>query len=153
MKTYTKDLTRESSEGQHYHSTGKSWLAWFALRISLICLMIFGAVACRVYLSAEIEIMNKQAARIETQAREVNIQISNYRNRKEKLTSWPVISRKIAQYHLKLQEADYRQISYTRLLPELKGSRKYLSMSMPQVRPAKMTARDYAAYSKQYRSN
>lgn len=150
MNTYTKDLTGGTlAMKNRSDAKDKSCLAWFAVRISLICVMIFGAIACRVYFTGSVERMNKQITQIQTKTREVNIQICNLRNTKENLTSWPNISKNISRYNLKLSEADYHQVSYVALIPE-NGKSLQKSIPVPGIRTAKLSAKDYLMRAKRY---
>lgn len=112
MNTYTRNLkTKSGGTVRNETKDGKTGLAWFAVRISILCLFIFGAVLCRIYFTAKTDRLNTHAMKVRSQIREVNNQIYNMRNRREELTAWPYISSKIRQYHLELREADYRQVS------------------------------------------
>lgn len=112
MNTYTRNLKTKSRGTVRCETTcEKTGFAWFAVRISIICLMIFCAVVCRIHFTAKTERLNKHAMKVRSQIKEVNTQIYNMRNRREELTAWPYISSKIQQYHLELRAADYRQVS------------------------------------------
>lgn len=127
MNTYTRNLKNKSRGTVRCETTdGKTSFAWFAMRISIICLMIFCAVVCRIHFTAKTERLNKHAMAVRSQIREVNNQIYNMRNRREELTAWPYISKKIQQYHLELREADYRQVSQLILRETPRPGRKAL---------------------------
>jgi len=151
MNTYTKTLKSDGVE----HITpirphqSKPWLLGFAIRISLICLLIFCAVAYRINFNAKIENLNKRSAQIHTQLKELNIQVYNLRNRREELTSWPSISAKITHYQLGLREADYRQISYVSLMTPPVPRKKVLKQKLSSDAKNKRTAQEYAQILKQ----
>ncbi len=150
MNTYTKTLKSDGVEHitpvRPHHS--KPWLLGFAVRISLICLLIFCAVAYRINFNAKIETLNKRAAQIRTQLKELNIQVYNLRNRREELTAWPSISAKITRYQLGLREADYRQISYVSLMDPPIPRKKVLKQKLSSDTRTKRTAEEYAQISK-----
>ena len=92
-------------------------LAGFAARISGMILLIFLAIATQMHLRVEIERMNKRATEIRAEISLLNVQCTNLRNRKEKLTSWRDIQAKIQHYKLGLREAEHNQIAYITLEP------------------------------------
>ncbi len=151
MNTYTRPLKNDGVEHitpVRTHHT-KPWLLGFAVRISLICLLIFCAVAYRINFNAKIEALNKRSAQIKTQLKELNIQIYNLRNRREELTAWPSISEKITRYQLGLREADYRQISYVSLMDPPIPRKKVLKQKLSSESGAKKrTAGEYAQISR-----
>ena len=90
-------------------------LAGFAARISGMILLIFIAIAAQMHLRVEIERMNKRATEIRAEISLLNVQCTNLRNRKEKLTSWQNIHNRIERYGLGLREAEHHQITYITL--------------------------------------
>ena len=115
MNTYTRNFNAESSLENHSGQVIRTGFAGFAVRISLLLLLIFSAIAAQMHLRVSIERLNKHATRIQSEIRQLNVQYTNLRNKKETLTSWPNIHAKIRQYRLELREADHRQISYITL--------------------------------------
>ena len=63
--------------------------------------------------------------------RKINLISANLRNKREELTAYPYISAKIKQYNLGLRAADYRQVSYLRIidLPERRAAKRHLVSS------------------------
>ena len=119
MNTYTRSLKEESAAGavpRQRRDGAKPWFFAFAVKIILMCAFIFAAVTCRVRYNAKIESLNKEAAKIQMRIRKINLITANLRNKREELTAYPYISAKIKQYNLGLREADYRQISYLRII-------------------------------------
>lgn len=115
MNTYTRNMNPGSQNADRTAAAGRMRFACFAARISLLILLIFFAIATQMHLRAEIERLNKRAARIQSNIHQLNVQCTNLRNRKETLTGWTNIHSKIRRYHLGLREADHRQISYITL--------------------------------------
>ncbi len=134
MNTYTRSLKEESAAGavpRQRRDGAKPWFFAFAVKIILMCAFIFAAVTCRVRYNAKIESLNKEAAKIQMRIRKINLITANLRNKREELTAYPYISAKIKQYNLGLREADYRQISYLRIidLPEKRAVKRHVASS------------------------
>ena len=112
MNTYTRNMNQESREfGKAASESGKMTFAGFAIKISLLILLIFFAVYVQMYLRAGIERLNKQALAIQTHINQTNVKCTNLRNRREQLTSWENVHSKISQYRLGLREANHRQVA------------------------------------------
>ena len=114
MNTYTRNLSQEGS-GREQQQSSRIKLAGFAAKVSGLIVMIFIAVAVQMHLRVEIERLNKRATEIRSEISQINVQCTNLRNRKEKLTGWQNIQSKIKDYRLGLREADHRQVSYIAL--------------------------------------
>ena len=132
MNTYTRSLKEEGAgtgASRSRRDGTKPWFFAFAVKIILMCAFIFAAVTCRVRYNAKIESLNKEANRIQMRIRKINLISANLRNKREELTAYPYISAKIKQYNLGLREADYRQISYLRIidLPEKRAAKRHMA--------------------------
>ena len=114
MNTYTRNQTIEGVSGEKLQSS-RVKLAGFAAKISGMIVMIFIAIAVQMHLRVEIERMNKRASEIRAEISLLNVQCTNLRNRKEKLTSWQNIHNRIERYGLGLREAEHHQITYITL--------------------------------------
>ena len=116
MNTYTRSL-KDGSEtivtSRQRQPDRKPWFFAFAVKVILMCSFIFAAVTCRVMY------------------RKINLISANLRNKREELTAYPYISAKIKQYNLGLRAADYRQVSYLRIidLPERRAAKRHLVSS------------------------
>ena len=119
MNTYTRSL-KDGSEtivtSRQRQPDRKPWFFAFAVKVILMCSFIFAAVTCRVMYNARIEALNKEATKIQMRIRKINLISANLRNKREELTAYPYISAKIKQYNLGLRAADYRQVSYLRII-------------------------------------
>ena len=115
MNTYTRNVNPDMQDANRSAAAGRMKIAGFAARISVLILLIFFAISAQMHLRAEIERLNKRAARIQLNIQQLNVQCTNLRNRKETLTGWKNIHSKIRHYRLGLREADHRQISYISL--------------------------------------
>ena len=139
MNTYTRSL-KDGAEtvvtSRQHQPVKKPWFFAFAIKIILMCAFIFGAVTCRVMYNAKIEALNKEATKIQMRIRKINLITANLRNKREELTAYPYISAKIKQYKLGLREADYRQISYLRIidLPEKRARKQHIVSSERKYR-------------------
>ena len=126
MNTYTRDMTQENRGTAMGALAGKrSGFVGFAARVSLFMLLIFFAISAQMHLRAEIERLNKQAMEIQQSIHMLNVQCTNLRNKRERLTDRQNIQAKIQRYRLGLRDADYRQISYI-TLEAPRGVRKTL---------------------------
>ena len=134
MNTYTRSL-KDGSEtivtSRQRQPDRKPWFFAFAVIVILMCSFIFAAVTCRVMYNARIEALNKEATKIQMRIRKINLISANLRNKREELTAYPYISAKIKQYNLGLRAADYRQVSYLRIidLPERRAAKRHLVSS------------------------
>ena len=86
--------------------------------------------------NAKIEALNKEATKIQMRIRKINLITANLRNKREELTAYPYISAKIKQYNLGLRAADYRQISYLRIIdmPEKRAVKRHVVSSERKYR-------------------
>lgn len=116
MNAYTRNQGTEVIS-QDKMQAKRARLAGFAARISGMILLIFIAIAAQMHLRVEIERMNKRASEIRAEISLLNVQCTNLRNRKEKLTSWQNIHSRIERYGLGLREAEHHQITYITLEP------------------------------------
>jgi len=119
MNTYTRALRDgpESSALPRGHRTAKKpWFFGFAIKVILMCACIFGAVTCRIGYNAKIGALNKEATMIRARIQHINLINANLRDKREQLTAYPHIAAKIEKYKLGLRAADYRQISYIKIL-------------------------------------
>lgn len=119
MNTYTrglKDGSVASVSTRQRHSAGQPWVFGFAVKIILMCSFIFAAVTCRIMYNAKTEALNKEATRIQMKIKRINLMTANLRNKREELTAFPYINAKIKQYKLGLREADYRQVSFIKIM-------------------------------------
>ena len=116
MNAYTRNQNTEGVSREKLQSS-RVKLAGFAAKISGMIVMIFIAIAAQMHLRVEIERMNKRATEIRTEISLLNVQCTNLRNRKEKLTSWQHIQTRIQHYRLGLREAEHNQIAYITLDP------------------------------------
>lgn len=132
MNAYTRNQNTEGVSQEKLQSS-RVKLAGFAARISGMIVLIFIAIAAQMHLRVEIERMNKRSTEIRAEISMLNVQCTNLRNRKEKLTSWQNIQNRIQNYGLGLREAEHNQISYITLEPP-RAVRKTL-------RPVQKTAR------------
>ena len=134
MNTYTRSL-KDGSEtivtSRQRQPDRKPWVFAFAVKIILMCSFIFAAVTCRVMYNARIEALNKEATKIQMRIKRINLITSNLRSKREELTAFPYITAKIRQYQLGLREADYRQVSYIKMIdtPESKTSKRHFVSS------------------------
>ena len=133
MNAYTRNQNTEGVNREKLQSS-RVKLAGFAAKISGMIVMIFIAIAAQMHLRVEIERMNKRNAEIRSEISLLNVQCTNLRNRKEKLTSWQHIQNRIQHYKLGLREAEHNQIAYITLEPP-RAVRKTL-------RPAQKTAKN-----------
>ena len=117
MNIYTRNLSTEnlgsggSAAGSRFRSAGT------AARVCLLIVMIFGAIAGQVHLRAEIERLNKEAAKIRKEINELNVLYTNIRNKREELTGWSSVQAKIKHYRLGLRSREYRQVSRLDVTP------------------------------------
>ena len=81
--------------------------------------------------NARIEALNKEATKIQMRIRKINLISANLRNKREELTAYPYICAKIKLFNLGLRAADYRQVSYLRIidLPERRTAKRHLVSS------------------------
>jgi len=114
MNAYTRNQNTEGISRDKLQDK-RARLAGFAARISGMIVLIFIAIAAQMHLRVEIERMNKRATEIRAEISLLNVQCTNLRNRKEKLTSWQNIQNRIHRYGLGLREAEHHQISYITL--------------------------------------
>lgn len=137
MNSYTRNMNLETAE-QRNTADGKMRFAGFAAGISVLILLIFFAISAQMHLRAEIERLNKRTTQIQSDIGRLNVQCTNLRNRREKLTGWKNVNSKIQRYRLGLRDAEHRQISYIRILPP-RGLRRTLRPVVSQTvkkRPA-----------------
>lgn len=120
MNTYTKNLQNDPLQQTPAVRELRQKNTFFRVIVLLgcICVVFFCAIALRVFLTAKTERMNKNAAKINAQIREYEIQCYHLRNKKAALTSMNYVNAKIREYGLKLRAADYRQVRNLALLPE-----------------------------------
>jgi hypothetical protein len=120
MNIYTRNLQTEPVQQAPGAGELQQKPAFFRviLLLGCICVVFFCAIALRVFLTAKIERMNKNAARINTRIREYEILCYHLRNKKASLTSMNYVNAKVREYGLKLRAADYRQVRNVVLLPE-----------------------------------
>ena len=132
MNNYTRNMDPEIREfGNGRAANGRLTFAGFAVKISLLILLIFFAVYTQMYLRAGIERMNKQALAIQAHINQTNVKCTNLRNRREQLTSWENIHAKLSHYRLGLREANHRQVARIPL-----DSQRTIRKNQPQVRTA-----------------
>ena len=124
MNAYTRNQGTEVISREKMQNK-RAKLAGFAAKVSGMILLIFIAIAVQMHLRVEIERMNKRATEIRTEISLLNVQCTNLRNRKEKLTSWQHIQTRIQHYRLGLREAEHNQIAYITLEPP-RAARKTL---------------------------
>ena len=117
MNSYTRNMNQEAEERKNSSGGQKMKAAGFAGRISALILLIFLAISAQMHLRAEIERLNKRATQVQLEIGRLNVQCTNLRNRKEKLTGWKNVNSKIRRYRLGLRDAEHRQISYIRIQP------------------------------------
>ena len=116
MNAYSRNQNSEGINNEKLQGN-RIKLAGFAAKISGLIVMIFIAIAAQMHLRVEIERLNKRSSEIRMEIGQLNVQCTNLRNRKERLTSWQHIQTRIKNYRLGLREADHRQISYITLEP------------------------------------
>ena len=113
MNTYTRNMNPEIQEFEKEQSAkGRLTFAGFAIKISLLILLIFFAIYAQMYLRAGIERLNKQALAIQAHINQTNVKCTHLRNRREELTSWENIQTKISHYRLGLRAANHRQVAH-----------------------------------------
>lgn len=114
MNTYARNLNPETVK-INKNQEGRIKFAGFAAKVSFLILLIFFAIAAQMHLRAEIERLNKRATGMQAKISQLNVQCTNLRNRKEMLTGWQHIQSRIRHFHLKLRQADHRQVSHISL--------------------------------------
>ena len=137
MNSYTRNMNLEAEERKN-SAGAKKKIGMLAVGISTLILLIFFAISAQMHLRAEIERLNKRAMVIQSEIGQLNVQYTNLRNRKEKLTRWQNVSSQIQRYRLGLRDADHRQISYITIQPPRgisKELRPVVSQNM-EKRPA-----------------
>lgn len=97
-------------------AAGKPWVFSFVVKIILICLCISGTAVCRVLFNQKTEELNKEATQIRMKIVHMNREIANLKIKKEELSAWPYISRRITQYNLGLRPADPKQVTHTKIV-------------------------------------
>ena len=143
MNHYTRNMNPAGLEQQE-HQSGKSKIAGFAARISLLILMIFFAIAAQMHLRVEIERLNKRVSELQGKIAQLNVQCKNERNRKEMLTGWQNIQAKIRKHRLNLRDAESRQISYLELDAPRSFRRSIQTAQTEKIRPRNRTGQSYA---------
>ena len=116
MNAYTRNQNAEGINSEKVQGS-RIRLAGFAAKVSGLIVMIFIAIAAQMHLRVEIERMNKRSSEIQAEISQLNVQCTNLRNHKDRLTSWQHIQTRIHNYRLGLREADHRQITYITLEP------------------------------------
>ena len=134
MNHYTRNMNPAGQEQQERQS-GKSTIAGFAARISLLILMIFFAIAAQMHLRVEIERLNKRISQLQEKIAELNVQCKNERNRKEMLTGWQNIQTKIRKHRLNLRAAASSQVSYLELGAPRSFRRSIQTAQTEKIRP------------------
>ena len=134
MNHYTKNMNPGSMEPQN-HQSGKSTIAGFAARISLLILMIFFAISAQMHLRVEIERLNKRVSELQDKIAQLNVQCKNERNRKEMLTGWQNIQAKIKRHRLNLRAAESSQVSYLELGTPRSFHRSIQTAQTERIRP------------------
>ncbi|UDQ97690.1 hypothetical protein AAEX28_11875 [Lentisphaerota bacterium WC36G] len=101
------------SNRKYYHHKNKSRLRSvlaMAFTFMLMLLIIGTGVSYKVSLTEEINNNGREAAKIDTKIKSLKREIAYLKIRREELSSWDNIKKKIVQFKLPLKPARYGQI-------------------------------------------
>ena len=111
----------ETAENRRYAQTSErgNWFIAMALPVLVMFALIFTAFNLRISFTQKSEVATRGIARAKVKIYQLEREISNLKNRKEELSSWPKIRDKIALYRLGLREPDPGQMVRIELPGEL----------------------------------
>lgn len=102
-------MKNKSNKGRHANKQ-KSFSFAFLLNVAVILIIVFTATVYFVTIRAKSEILNKEAQKLRADIKELETEIKHLKMKKEQLSDWRYVSRKIKRYRLALSYPEPYQV-------------------------------------------
>lgn len=115
MNEFTRKMKSSLSADRVSRKKNKSRGAKLVLLLVPVFVFAFIMICVRIHFNSQIEKMNQEAARLDSEIEQTRYNIQNARNRKDELCSLNHIRRQIVRFNLPLSPREPQQLSYLRV--------------------------------------